>query len=92
MAIVNVIGTFIGANLKKQEFEGKISYSVQLDVYQAENPKTDKMISVKVEDAEKLQQFQSQFKMGDPINLHCSISAYKNQAYFKFIDVLPIAN
>lgn len=91
MAIVNVQGTFINAALKQSTFEGKTSYSVQLDVYQPLSTQNDKMVQIKVEDAQLLQQFQTNYAMGEPISIICSVNAYKNQAYYKFIDLVPVA-
>jgi len=89
--LVNVTGTFINASLKKTTFEGKNSFSVQLDVYQPTSPSKDKLIQIKVDDTDLLDTFNNQFSMGDPISIDCSISAYKNQAYFKLVDVIQTA-
>lgn len=87
MALVVINGTFINANLKKSEFEGKVSYSVQIDVYQEDSPLTNKVVTIKCDDAEKLQDFQKHFKMGDSFSCTCTLNAYRNQVYYKLIDV-----
>lgn len=86
MALATIKGTFISAALKKSEFDGKVNYSTQVDVYQADSPRNDKMVSVKVDDAELLSKFQDTYKMGDVIDLQVLISSYKNQTYYKFLN------
>jgi hypothetical protein len=85
MALVVINGTYLSASLKKSEFEGKVTYSVQLDVYQNESPSRDKMVTIKVEDAALLETFQKTYKMGDPISTTCTVAAYKNDSYFKYV-------
>lgn len=87
MAVANVKGTFISASLKTSEFEGKKSYSTQLDIYQKDSPRNDKMVSVKVEDAELLQMFNDNFSMGDEISVNVIVNAYKGQCYFKYLSI-----
>lgn len=86
MALVTVKGTFINASLKPSTYEGKTTYSTQVDVYQNESPRNDKMVSIKVEEADLLNKFQNEYAMGDEINLTCSVSSYKNNTYFKFLN------
>lgn len=88
MAIAIVTGTFISANLRKSEYDGKTTYSTMLDIYQKDSPLTDKMVSIKVEDAELLSKFNSDFAMGDEIQVNVTVSSYKNNSYFKYISLV----
>lgn len=88
MAIVNINGTFIGASLKKSEFDGKQSFSVALDIYQPESPASDKMATIKVEDVDLLSTFNKDFAMGDAIEIQATVSGYQNKVYYKYVKLV----
>lgn len=88
MAIVTVEGVFMGANMDKRQFDGKDKYSVLIDVYQPTSPLKDKALQVKTEELEVLTSLTNEYTTGDVITLKCSVNAYKNDAYYKLVDIV----
>lgn len=88
MAMVHVKGQFLGAKIDKKNFDGKETISVLLDIYQPDSPLKTKNITVKVDDVEMLEVFNRTYKFGSPIEVVCSINAYRNEAYYKLIDLV----
>lgn len=91
MAIVMVEGVFMGASMDKRTFDGKDKFAVLIDVYQPTSPLKDKAIQVKSEDLTDIQKFQNEYSTGDIITLKVAVNAYKNDAYYKLVDVVKPA-
>lgn len=87
MAIVQVNGVFMGANLHQTRFEGVEKTSVIVDVYQPTSPTKDKAVSIKSDDLTLLATFTNDYTVGDLVKLDCSVSAFKNDAFFKLIKI-----
>jgi hypothetical protein len=83
MALVAVKGKFMGANLDSKTFEGNTKVSLIIDLYQKHSPAKDKSVQVKADDIALLQTITENFEEGDEISINCTVSAYKNEAYFK---------
>ena len=88
MAVVSIEGIFMGANIKKSNFDGKESSAVYIDVYQPDSASTDKMVQIKSDDVAIINDLNSGYTMGNPINAKVLINAYKNKAYFKLLEVV----
>lgn len=86
MSYVTVDGVFMGANLHTQTFNDNTRYSVILDLYIPDSPAREKAISVRCEDVELLEHFQKNYTRGDMITLKCTLSAYQNNVYYKFVE------
>ncbi|MEI7028336.1 hypothetical protein [Paenibacillus sp. y28] len=82
MALVQVAGRFMGVSLDSREFQGVKKTSVLIDVYQKDSPLRDKSVQVKSDDLEVYKDF-TMMEEGDTIALNCTVSAYKNDAYYK---------
>lgn len=85
MAQVIVSGVFMGAHLREREYEGKKTVSCMIDVYQPTSQSSNKMISVKSDDATLYSDFNQNYDFGSNISLECQVNAYRNDAYFKLL-------
>lgn len=89
MANVIVKGKFLGCSSpKKQIFDGKEKTSFKVDIYQPESDDNNKNVSVKVEDLSTFETFANDFGMGDDVSVLCSVNAYQNMAYYKFVSLI----
>lgn len=84
--LISVEGVFMGANLRQQVFEGNTRTSVMLDLYVPECPLPDKAVSVRCDDINLLQLFQNNFSIGDFLTVRCTLSAFANRVYFRYVD------
>lgn len=85
MAIVMIQGVYMGANLHKTKWDGNERTTVLIDVYQPESPLKNKALQVKSDELQVLNQLNSTYKVGDVIQLQCSVSAYKNDPVYKLV-------
>lgn len=88
MSLVNVKGSFLGANLKKSTFEGVTKVSIMIDLYQPDAPGTDKVVQLKSDDVELLQTINDTFDMGSVFEAKASVNAYQNKAYYKLLEIV----
>lgn len=88
MPKVMVKGVFMGANLKKSQFDGKEKTSLYIDVYQPDSTDTDKMVQVKSDDVTLVQTFNSEYTMGSVFEAEVSVTAYQNKVYYKLLDLI----
>ncbi|WP_313150963.1 hypothetical protein [Lysinibacillus capsici] len=85
MANVILEGVFMGANLKKNTYEGNEKTTLLIDLYQPDSDSTDKMVTVRTNDVTFLNEINKDYDLGSVFKCKASINAYKNQAYFKFL-------
>lgn len=88
MAVVNIQGQFLGAKLDKKTFDGVEKISVLLDIYQPTSNLKSKNVTVKVDEIEMLDVFNKTYNFGDTIQVQASVNAYRNDAYYKFLDLV----
>ncbi|MGE7984730.1 hypothetical protein [Solibacillus sp. NPDC093137] len=88
MPKVMVKGVFMGANLKKSQFDGKETTSLYIDVYQPESNDTDKMVQVKSKDVTLIQTLNNDYTMGSIFEAEVSVNAYQNKAYFNLLEII----
>jgi hypothetical protein len=89
MAQVIIKGIYMGASLKQGKNQdgtpGKMSCMV--DIYQPDSPDKDKMVSVKADDPAMKEYFEDNYQpMQQKVYLMASVNAYRNDAYYKFVE------
>lgn len=88
MAKVVIEGVFMGASVLESSFNDVVKYSTQIDIYQNDSQEKDKSVMVKSDNPKLAAELIKDFQMGKPIRVSASVNAYKNQAYYKLIEVL----
>lgn len=87
MAQVIVDGVFMGAQLKTSEFEGNKKTSLLVDIYQPDSEQNNKTVQLRSDDVALYQKLVNDYDMGSVIKAKVAVNAYKNQAYFKLLNV-----
>lgn len=87
MANVIVEGTYLNSYIKNQEFEGKKRSILFVDLYQQDSQSNEKSVTVRSDDVELVEKFKGR-KMGDVLRFRCQVNAYRNQAYFRLLEIL----
>lgn len=88
MSQVVIDGVFMGAQLKTSTFDGNTKTTVLIDVYQPESEQANKTLQLRTEDIQIYQKLLNDFAMGSLFKAKAIVTAYKNQAYFKFVSVM----
>jgi len=88
MAIVQVKGVFMGAQLKKSSFDGKETSAIYIDVYQPDSTVTDKTVQLKSDEIELIAKLNKDYAMGSSFECTAKVNAYKNKAYFKLEQII----
>lgn len=86
MSYVLLEGQFLGASLNTRKYPDREVNEVLVDIYQPQSPLVDKNVRIQAEDVTLMNKFQN-YKMGQSVNLRCSVRGYKDKLYFKLIDV-----
>lgn len=86
MSVAIITGKFMGANLHTSRFDGVEKHSVQIDIYQPHSPTKEKALTVRCDDLTQLDHFREKYTIGDDIQLRCTLNAYRNDVYYKFLD------
>jgi hypothetical protein len=89
MANVIIEGVFMGVNVKTSTFEGNSKSSVQIDIYQPE-AQGEKAVSIKADDLGLFQSINNDYSIGSVFSAKCSVNAYKNNAYYKLVQLLEV--
>lgn len=87
MALVEINGTFMGAQIKTTEFDGNKKTSLIIDVYQQQSDLNNKTVQLRSDDIALYQKLSNDYTMGSPIHVTAAVNAYKNQAYFKLVKI-----
>uniref|UniRef100_UPI0013C3551E hypothetical protein n=1 Tax=Klebsiella pneumoniae TaxID=573 RepID=UPI0013C3551E len=80
-------GTYMGASIKTSNFDGKESSAVYIDIYQADSKDAEKMIQLKSSDVSLINVLSKDFAMGSIFECSASVSAYKNKAYYRLLEI-----
>ena len=88
MAQVVIEGVFMGSNIKTTEFEGNKKTNVILDLYQPNSELSNKAVQLKTDDISFYDVLSKNYATGSLIKVLASVNAYKNQAYFKLLDLV----
>jgi hypothetical protein len=88
MAVVSIKGVFMGANVREREYEGNKRTEILIDVYQQDSPDADKVVQIKTDDIQLLNQLNSEYAMGSIFECTATVNAYKNKAYYKLLKVV----
>lgn len=88
MPVVTVDGVFMGANLKKSTYDGVTKTSLYIDIYQPNAQGNDKVVQIKSDDTELLNELNSEYDMGSVFKAETNLSAYQNKAYFKLLNLV----
>lgn len=88
MAIAIVKGMFLKAFTKTSNFGDNPKTSLYVDVYQADNEGSDKLVQVKSDDLSLYEKFAQGYDNGSVVELKVQVNAYQNKAYFKLIEVI----
>lgn len=88
MALVKIEGVFMGAQLKKSNFDGKETSAIYIDVYQPESTDTDKTVQLKTDEIELIGTLNQDYSMGSKFECVAKVNAYKNKAYFKLEKII----
>lgn len=88
MAEVILEGIFMGSSLKSTEFDGKKTTRLEVDIYQKDSTSNQKTITVKTENLELADAIKDNYDFGSLIRVKALVNAYKNQAYFRLLEVI----
>lgn len=88
MAEVIIEGVFMGSSLKTTEFDGKKTTRLEVDIYQRDSTSNQKTVTAKTENLDMVDVIQEHYDFGSLIRVKAVVNAYKNQAYFKLLEVL----
>lgn len=88
MPLVNVTGVFMGANVKTSTYEGVSKTSLYIDLYQPEAQGNDKVVQLKSDDVDLLNQINNNYDMGSVLEAEANVNAYQNKAYFKLLNLV----
>lgn len=88
MTEVIIEGVFMGSNLKTTEFDGKKTTRLEVDIYQKDSISNQKTVTVKTENLELADVIKDNYDFGSFVRIKAVVNAYKNQAYFKLLEVL----
>lgn len=88
MAEVILEGIFMGSSLKSTEFDGKKTTRLEVDIYQKDSTSNQKTITVKTENLELADVIKDNYDFGSLIRVKALVNAYKNQAYFRLLEVI----
>lgn len=86
MALVLLEGIFMNAEIKTTTFEGVSKTALYLDIYQKDSPVKDKLVQLKSDDLALMKVITENYDFGSVINTKATLSAYKNQTYFKLLE------
>ena len=86
MALVQLEGVFMNAEIKTTTFEGNSKTNLYVEVYQKESPAKDKLVQLKTEDLSLMKEITENYDFGSIVNLKATLTAYKNQTYFKLLE------
>lgn len=87
MATVIVDGVYMGHSIKQTEYDGKKNVALYIDIYQADSSNQNKMVQLKSDDVSLYDSLEKDFSMGMPIRAYALVTAYKNTAYFKLLNL-----
>jgi hypothetical protein len=82
LALVTVKGTYLSSGIQERRFNDKEEKFIVIDVYQSESPLSNKAVQIRADDLTLINQLHK-MKMGDPIELVCTVNSYQNRTYFK---------
>lgn len=88
MAEVIIEGVFMGANLKTTEFDGKKTTRLEVDIYQKNSMSNQKVVTAKTENLELADTIRDNYDLGSLIKIKAVVNAYKNQVYFRLMEVV----
>lgn len=88
MTNVIIEGVFMNAEVKTKTFEGNSTTNLYVDVYQKDSNSTEKTVTLKTDDVSLINKFHDGYDLGTAITVSASVSAYKNKAYFKLLDII----
>lgn len=87
MAMVTIEGTFMDAQVRTNTFDGVAKTALHVDIYQKESTLANKLVQLKTDDVSLVNILNKDFTEGSAIKVKASVNAYKNQAYFKLLEV-----
>ncbi|MGG1310897.1 hypothetical protein [Bacillus smithii] len=87
MASVIVEGTYLNSYVKNQVFDGNQRSVLYIDLYQQDSDSNEKSVTVRSDDVNLLEKFKNR-KMGEILRFRCQVNAYRNQAYFRLLEIL----
>lgn len=88
MAIVEIDGVFMGAEIKSTTYDNVTKTSLNVDIYQPKSPLNEKTVLVKTDDVSLLNKLSGEYDFGSSIKIKASVNAYKNKAYYKLLEVV----
>lgn len=88
MPLVDVTGVFMGANLKNSTYDGVTKTAIYIDIYQPNAQGSDKVVQIKSDDVNLLNQINNDYDMGSVFKAETNLSAYQNKSYFKLINLV----
>lgn len=88
MAEVIIEGVFMGSSLKTTEFDGKKTTRLEVDIYQRDSTSNQKTVTAKTENLELVDVINENYDFGSIVRIKAVVNAYKNQAYFKLLELL----
>lgn len=88
MAEVIIEGVFMGSSLKTTEFDGKKTTRLEVDIYQKDSTSNQKTVTVKTDNLELADIIRDNYDFGSLIKIKAVVNAYKNQAYFRLMEVV----
>lgn len=88
MAMVNVKGVYMGANVKTSTFDGVSKTAIYVDVYQPEAQGSDKVVQLKSDNVDLLNHFNNEYAMGSVFEAVANVNAYQNKAYYKLLELV----
>lgn len=86
MGLVTLEGVFMNAEIKTTTFEGVSKTALYLDIYQKDSPVKDKLVQLKTDDLTLMNEIKENYDFGSVVNIKATLSAYKNQTYFKLLE------
>lgn len=87
MALVTIEGTFMDAQVRTNTFDGVAKTNLHVDIYQKNSTLPTKLVQLKTDDISLINVINKDFAEGSAIKVLASVNAYKNQAYFKLLEV-----
>lgn len=88
MATVQITGIFMNAEVKTTTFDGVSKTALYLDVYQKDSKSKDKLVQLKTDDVSLINTLNQEYDLGSEIQTTALVNAYKNEAYFKLLEVV----
>lgn len=88
MAEVIIEGVFMGSSLKTTEFDGKKTTRLEVDIYQRDSTSNQKTVTAKTENLDLVDVINENYDFGSIVRIKAVVNAYKNQAYFKLLELL----